>query len=106
VLVVPAAGWFLAALARTGACVLQGLRASIWGSHIETPYKKEQLKKAMPFAIYGGPAAGRLPVLCLLLVLLVLVLLVLLLLLRARCSLCCCCCCCCCCSCCSFFYCY
>jgi hypothetical protein len=29
--------------------------ASIWGSHIETPYKKQQLKKAMPFAFYGGP---------------------------------------------------
>jgi hypothetical protein len=64
------------------------LRASIWGSHIETPYKKQQLKKAIPFAIYGEPA-GRLRVLCLLL------------LLRARCSLCCCCC-----SCCSCFYCY
>jgi hypothetical protein len=72
----------------TGALVLafSGLRASIWGSHIETPYKKEQLKKAMPFAFYGGLAAGRLRVL-------------LLLLLRARCSLCCCCC-----SCCSCFY--
>jgi hypothetical protein len=76
----------------TGALVLafSALRASIWGSHIETPYKKQQLKKAIPFAIYGGLAAGRLRVLCLLL-----------LLLRARCSLCCCCC-----SCCSCFYCY
>jgi hypothetical protein len=32
------------------------LRASIWGSHIEPPYKKQQLKKAMLLAFYGGPA--------------------------------------------------
>jgi hypothetical protein len=81
----------------TGALVLAFgppyVRASIWGSHIETPYayKKQQLRKAVPFAFYGGPAAGRLRVLCLLL------------LLCARCSLFCCCCCC---SCCSCFYCY
>ena len=50
-----------AALRELRALVLafSGLRASIWGSHIETPYKKEQLKKARPFAIYGEPAAGR-----------------------------------------------
>jgi hypothetical protein len=41
----------------TGALVLafSALRASIWGSHIETPYKKQRLKKAMPFDFYGGP---------------------------------------------------
>jgi hypothetical protein len=87
VLVVPAAGALVLAFS--------ALRPSIWGSHTEAPYKKQQLKKAMPSAllVYGGPAAGQLRVLCLLL----------LLLLRARCSLCCCCCCC---SCCSCFYCY
>jgi hypothetical protein len=78
-LVVPAAGWCLPVLHGALVLAFSALRASIWGSHIETPYKKQQLKKAMPFAIYGGPAAGRLRVLCQLL------------LLRARCSLCCCC---------------
>jgi hypothetical protein len=81
----------------TGALVLafSALRASIWGAHIEAPYKKHHAKEgdAVCF-IYGGPAAGQFRVLCLLLLLL-------LLLLRARCSLCCYCC-----SCYSCFYCY
>jgi hypothetical protein len=41
-----------------------GLRAPIWGSHIETPYKKKQLKKAMPLAIYGLWRAGHRPASC------------------------------------------
>jgi hypothetical protein len=42
------------------------LRAPIWGSHIEAPYKKQQLKKAVQSCfIYGGPAAGQLCVLAL-----------------------------------------
>jgi hypothetical protein len=56
VLVVPAAGWCLAVLAHWS-LAFSALRALIWGLHIETPYKKQQLKKAMPFAIYGGPAS-------------------------------------------------
>jgi hypothetical protein len=35
---------------RTGACVRPYVRASIWGSHIETPYKKQQLKKEILLA--------------------------------------------------------
>jgi hypothetical protein len=42
VLVVPAAGWCLWQYWRALVLVVfSGLRASIWGSHIETPYKKE-----------------------------------------------------------------
>jgi hypothetical protein len=66
VLVVQAAGWCLAAqqqaTSSTGAPVLafSALRASIWGLHIEAPYKKQQLKKAMPSALFmeGRPPAS------------------------------------------------
>jgi hypothetical protein len=37
------------------------LRASIWGSHIEAPYNKQQLKKAMPFGFRFLWRAGRRP---------------------------------------------
>jgi hypothetical protein len=47
----------------TGALVLafSALRASIWGSHIEAPYKKQQLKRRRCRLLYLWRAGGRRP---------------------------------------------